>query len=255
MDVWHELGIDEPAEVRALRARSEEVVRTLASAAADRPASVQPLIGVQALVLQLKRIAPAATRYSWVLQPHYSYDPEEPGIPLTRAARLRGVETELVTLPSTVDTHPLLSSIFPTTLLGPVFLRGLVIDCRHAIVGGPGDATGRRVAWYTTSAQVVDSIVDLWRATVPLCEPILAPGQEPPLTERQLEVARLLCVGEKDQAIARALGLSPRTIEREVHAVLSALGAGSRTEAVLLMRGRGVNGGGSNGAHVSQVVH
>jgi DNA-binding CsgD family transcriptional regulator len=255
MDVWHELGIVEPAEVSALRTRSDEVLQSLAAAAVDRPASVQPLIGVHALVLQLKRIAPAATRSSWVLQPHYSYDPEEPGIPLTHAARLRGVETELVTLPSTVQTHPLLSSIFPTALLGPVFLRGLVIDGRHAIVGGPGDATGRRVAWYTTSAQVVDSVVDLWRATMPLCQPILEPGEEPPLTERQLDVCRLLCVGEKDQAIARALRLSHRTIEREVHAILAALGAGSRTEAVLLMRGRGVNGGGVGGTPVSQVVH
>jgi len=43
--------------------------------------------------------------------------------------------------------------------------------------------------------------------------------------------------------IARQLTLSPRTVEREVSAILGVLGAGSRAEAVLLMRGRGVNGG------------
>jgi DNA-binding CsgD family transcriptional regulator len=178
-----------------------------------------------------------------VLQPRYSYDPEDPGVALTRAARERGVETELVTLPTTVEAHPLLSSIFPATLLGPVFLRGLVVDGRHAIVGGPADAVGRRVAWYTTMPAVVDDVIDLWRATVPLCRPILAPGETPPLTERQLEVARLMCVGVKDHVIARTLLLSPRTVEREVARILSVLEAGSRTEAVLLMRGRGVNGG------------
>ena len=68
---------------------------------------------------------------------------------------------------------------------------GLVVDGRHAIVGGPGDSTGRRVAWYTTAPEVVDAIADLWHATVPLCRRILEPGQKPPLTERQLEVARL----------------------------------------------------------------
>jgi DNA-binding NarL/FixJ family response regulator len=78
---------------------------------------------------------------------------------------------------------------------------------------------------------------------VPLCAPILPLGARPPLTERQLDVARLLCVGEKDTVIARQLTLSPRTVEREVSAILAALGAGSRAEAVLLMRGRGVNGG------------
>lgn len=254
MDVWHELGIDEPAEVGALRAQSDEVLWDLAAVAADRPTSVQPLIGVRALVLQLKRIAPAATSSSWVLQPEYSYDPEEPGVALSRAARLRGVETELITLPSTVHTHPLLSSIYPTARLGPVFLRGLVIDRRHAIVGGPPDADGRRVAWYTTAPKAVDSVVDLWRATAPLCRPILEPGEAPPLTERQLEVARLLCLGEKDQVIARMLRVSGRTVEREVHTILETLKAGSRTEAVLMMCGRGVNGGGSDSAPVSQVA-
>jgi DNA-binding CsgD family transcriptional regulator len=244
MDVWQELGVyDEPSEVTSLRKQSDEVVQSLAAVAAERPEAVQPLIGVQALVRQLRRIAPAATRSSWVLQPQYTYDPEEPGVALTRAARARGVETELITLPSTAQTHPLLSSIFPSTLLGPVFLRGLVVDGRHAIVGGPADAEGKRVGWYTTASEVVDSVIDLWKATVPLCRPILEPGEKPPLTERQLEVARLLCVGEKDQAIARGLKMSPRTVEREVHAILAMLGAGSRTEAVLMMRGRGVNGG------------
>jgi DNA-binding CsgD family transcriptional regulator len=244
MNVW--LGLspyDEPPEVAALRHQSDEVLRVLASVAGDNPKTIQPLLGVQALVGQLRRLAPAAARSSWVLQPEYSYDPEDPGVALTRSLRARGVETELITLPSTVATHPLLSSIFPNTLLGPVFLRSLVIDGRHAIVGGPPDAAGRRVAWYTTVPDVVDAVIDLWKATVPLCRPILEPGKRPPLSERQLEVARLMCVGEKDQTIARALGLSPRTVEREVHRILEALGASSRTEAVLLMRGRGVNGG------------
>ena len=244
MDVWQGLGTyEEPAEVVELRRRSLEVTGRLAALAAQRRGAVQHLVGLSALVLQLKRIAPAATRTSWVLQPQYSYDPEDPGVALTRSARARGVETELVTLPETVRTHPLLSSIFPTALLGPVFLRALVVDGRQAIVGGPEDAEGRRVSCYTTDPDVIDALIELWKSTVPLCRPILEMGQKPPLSERQLEVARLMCVGEKDKVIARVLGLSPRTVERDAHAILAALGAGSRTEAVLLMRGRGVNGG------------
>ncbi len=244
MDVWQVLGAHaEPAEVAFLRRRSAEVVECLAELAATRPGAVQHLVGLPALVLQLKRIAPAATRTSRVLQPKYSYDPEEPGVALTRSARARGVDTELITLPATVETHPLLSSIYPATRLGPVFLRALVIDGRHTIVGGPDDAMGRRIACYTTAPQVVEAVRELWRSTVPLCRPILEPGQQPPLSERQLEVARLMCVGEKDKSIAELLQLSARTVEREAHSVLEALGAGSRTEAVLLMRGRGVNGG------------
>ena len=244
MTLWASLGAyDETAEVSALRNRSVEVLEHLAAIAGERPNTVQPLLGVQALVHQLKRIAPAATRSSWVLQPEYSYDPEDPGVALTRTARARGVETELITLPATLDTHPLLSSIFPGTMLGPVFLRGLVVDRRHAIVGGPPDASGRRVAWYSTIPSVVDALTDVWQATLPLCRPILAPGENPPLSDRQVEVARMVCVGMKDHMIARSLGVSPRTVERDVARILEVLGAGSRTRAVLMMRGRGVNGG------------
>jgi DNA-binding NarL/FixJ family response regulator len=90
---------------------------------------------------------------------------------------------------------------------------------------------------------VVRAVIDHWHATRALSEPILPPGAEPPLSERQLEVCRLLAIGEKDQVIARTLGTSARTVEREVRTILNELGATSRTEAVLLMRGRGVNGG------------
>lgn len=250
MDVCRGLGTyEESAEVAALRRRSAEVLECLVALAAERPGAAQPLVGLPALVLQLKRIAPAATSTSWVLQPHYAYDPEDPGVALTRSARARGVETELITLPATIETHPLLSSIFPSTRLGPVFLRALVVDARQAILGGTEDAHGRRVAWYTTVPEVIDLVVDVWRATLPLCRPILPPGEEPPLTERQLEVARHVCIGERDRAIAHALALSLRTVEREVHRVLEVLGASSRTEAVLLMRGRGVNGGWRSAPH------
>src|SRR4051812_14546685 len=102
MNARQVLGTDaEPTEVSALRARSAEVLEGLSRVAIERPGAPQPLVGLAALVRQLKRIAPAATRTSWVLQPHYAYDPEEPGVALTRSARARGVETELITLPVT----------------------------------------------------------------------------------------------------------------------------------------------------------
>lgn len=229
-----------------LRARSTMLLDRLAATDGDRSGTVQHLVGLAAMVVQLKRIAPAATATAWVMQPQYAYDPEDPGVALTRAARLRGVETRLITRPATVNTHPLLSSIFPRTLLGPVFLRALVIDGRQALIGGPDDVSGQRTSWYTTVPDIVDAVTDLWHATLPLCEPILPPGATPPLTDRQLEVARLLCVGHEDHEIADLLGLSALTVELEVKVLLEELQVRNRTEAVLTMRGRGINGGWRN---------
>jgi DNA-binding CsgD family transcriptional regulator len=244
MDLSHpHPGVPEAPEVTALRQQSAEVLSMLGERAAAQAPGLRAVVGAPALGVELVRMQPSAKDSARVFQPQYGYDPEDPGVPLTREARRRGVETVLITRPATLPTHPLLSSIFPNTLVGPCFLRALVIDESQALVGGPDDAEGNRVSWVTDLPELVDALNDLWRATVPLCEPILPGGQPPPLTERQLEVARLVCLGEKDDAIARELSVSVRTVEREVAAVLSVLEARSRAEAVLSMRGRGINGG------------
>ncbi|MCW2819059.1 MAG: hypothetical protein JWR42_1846 [Marmoricola sp.] len=238
----------EGADVHRIRSQSDDIVDVVSRAAREGHDRVRRVVGLQELVKVLRQLEPATSRSSRVIQPAYAYDPEDPGVRLTQDARHRGVVTRIITRPATVRTHPLLSSIFPETLLGPCFLRSMVVDGRTALVGGPDDVEGNRTSFLTTLPEVVEGLGDLWSATVPLCRPILEPGQRPPLTERQLEVARLLCVGEKDKAIARLLRLSPRTVEREVSAILAGLAVGSRTEAVLAMRGRGVNGGGYAGA-------
>jgi DNA-binding CsgD family transcriptional regulator len=236
-------GVPEPPAVTALRQQSAEIVQLLTERAGSGSRRLRPIVGAPALGIELVRLQPTAEVSARVLQPQYGYDPEDPGVPLTRLARKRGIETELVTRPATVAAHPLLSSIFPQTKVGPCFLRALVVDERQALVGGADDAAGHRVSWLTDLPEFVDALNDLWRATQPLCTPILADGESPPLNERQLEVARLICLGEKDDAIARMLSVSVRTVEREVATVLSVLDARSRAEAVLAMRGRGVNGG------------
>lgn len=234
----------EPAEVIDLRARADAVREMLASAVRQGPArDLRHLVGLRQLVAQLQEMEPTAERSAWVMQPLYFYDPEDPGVELTHAALARGVQTLLVTRPSTVQTHPLLPSIFPTTRLAPVFLRAMVVDERRLIVEGPDTAEGVRTAWYTTRADILGAVLDCWHRTLRLSTPILPPGRQPPLSRRQLEVARLIAVGEKDVSIARLLNMSARTVERDVHTILNELGAGSRTEAVLVMRGRYVNSG------------
>ncbi len=254
--IWHHRAMDraletlidgDGADVERLRAHSDDIVDAVIRTAREGDPRSRRVVGLGELVGVLRQLEPSATRSSRVLQPSYAYDPEDPGVRLTREARARGVVTRLITRPATVRTHPLLSSIFPETLLGPCFLRAMVIDERTALIGGPDDLDGNRVSYLTTAPELVDAVCDLWHATVPLCRPILEPGRRPPLTERQLDVARLLCTGEKDKAIARLLRLSPRTVEREVSTILTQLDVGSRTEAVLAMRGRGVNGGGYSG--------
>ncbi len=59
------------------------------------------------------------------------------------------------------------------------------------------------------------------------------------LTRRQLEVLDLLTQGLSNQDIGERLGLNLSTVKTHVTGVLKALGVGSRTQAVLLVKETG----------------
>jgi DNA-binding NarL/FixJ family response regulator len=60
------------------------------------------------------------------------------------------------------------------------------------------------------------------------------------LTKRQLEVLRLLADGRSTAEIAAELGLSQTTVRNYVAALLAALGAHSRLQAVVAARKAGL---------------
>lgn len=60
------------------------------------------------------------------------------------------------------------------------------------------------------------------------------------LTERELEVLRLIALGLPNKGIALRLAISEHTVKFHVGAILSRLGAASRTEAVMLAARRGL---------------
>ncbi|MBK1839607.1 response regulator transcription factor [Azospirillum sp. YIM B02556] len=66
-----------------------------------------------------------------------------------------------------------------------------------------------------------------------------APGIFDGLTRRQLEVLDLLAQGLSNQEIGERLGLNLSTVKTHVTGVLKALGVGSRTQAVLLVKETG----------------
>ncbi len=56
------------------------------------------------------------------------------------------------------------------------------------------------------------------------------------LTDRQVDVLRLIARGESNKEIARALRLSPTTVKTHVAAIIAALDATNRTEAAFRAR-------------------
>jgi NarL family two-component system response regulator LiaR len=66
-----------------------------------------------------------------------------------------------------------------------------------------------------------------------LAQPLDRPPTSEPLTEREVEVLRLVAQGESNQQIAAALGISEATVRKHVSSVLSKLHLASRTQAAL----------------------
>lgn len=54
----------------------------------------------------------------------------------------------------------------------------------------------------------------------------------PRLTDRQMEVLKLIATGQSNKEIARGFGLSPATVKAHSAAIIAALGARNRAEAV-----------------------
>jgi len=230
----------ESDEVRELRTMADTIRDSLLDASLiSHGDELRRLVGMREIGEALTRLEPTAQHTVRSMQPRMQYDPHDPGPRLSEASTARGVETELLTRPATLDANPLLASLYPQARTGPVFLRALVIDERRVLIEGLDTADGEPTAWLTDRMDFVVPALEVWSRTHRLSTPVLAPGEQPPLSRRQLEVARLLATGQKDQSIARQLDMSARTVERDVRAILEALGARSRTEAVLAMSGRG----------------
>jgi DNA-binding NarL/FixJ family response regulator len=94
---------------------------------------------------------------------------------------------------------------------------------------------------------LLDSLITLfetlWRLAVPLPRPgevLGAPGEgHEGLRSRDHKVLMLLAGGATDETIARQLGLSTRTVERRVRAMLDQLGAETRFQAGVQAARRG----------------
>lgn len=59
-------------------------------------------------------------------------------------------------------------------------------------------------------------------------------GTDEPLTERELDVLRMLMTGEPQKIIALSFGVTTKTIKAHLQSIYAKLGAHSRTEAVVV---------------------
>ncbi len=80
-------------------------------------------------------------------------------------------------------------------------------------------------------------------------EPQTGQAPESPLSEREMEVLRLVAEGQRSKEIADVLAITERTVKAHLTSIFNKLGATSRAEAIARAMSTGLLGRSNEGAH------
>lgn len=175
----------------------------------------------------------------WNLQPGSRFQPGDGSLDLDVRARRRGVEIRFMTDVRGERLNPLLQSLeHGSARITAASVRVIVVDERRVICEGPLTRSGEATAWEVVDPGLRDEIVRVWAGWwVAARTATLPTGGTELIGERGLRVADAMCQGLSDASIADALGLSLRSIQREVGLLRNYLGVTSRTEVVAILLG------------------
>jgi DNA-binding Lrp family transcriptional regulator len=164
--------------------------------------------------------------------------------PVEANALTRGVVYRAVYAPEALEWPGVLGDIRELVRHGEQarVLPGLrvklaIADRRLALMPLSLDLTDVRAAVIRPSA-LLDALVDYWQMCWRQAIPLDAPADDP-LGEEDRQILTLLVSGLKDEAIARQLGWSVRTMRRRISRLHELLGAANRFQAGVIAARRG----------------
>ncbi|MFG3096023.1 LuxR C-terminal-related transcriptional regulator [Streptomyces sp. NPDC048202] len=240
---------DIAARQAQLAASRAAVTRLVADRAEHRSAHGERLNGMDAIQSRLERLAHSATVEIIGVQPGIQR-PEDLDAgrshdltALARGVLMRSLFQDVVRSHAHVASyaHTLLSHGGEVRTSPTIPQRVVIVDRAHALV--PVDpADTRKGALYVTEPGIVTALLELfeqaWNTAVPLGA-VRADDPEAGLTDHERELLRLLGTGLTDEAVGQRLGLTDRTIRRQVASIMERLNASSRFEAGIKAAQRG----------------
>lgn len=168
--------------------------------------------------------------------------------PVEESAMTRGVRYRAIYAPEALEWPGVLDDIRhlvaggeEARVLPGVRLKLAITDRRMALMPLSLDMTDVRAAVIQPST-LLDGLIDYWDLAWQQATPLDAPADDP-LDEDLRSLLTLLVSGLKDEAIARQLDWSVRTMRRRMSALHEVLGAANRFQAGVIAARRGYVGG------------
>ncbi|MFC1400829.1 MULTISPECIES: MarR family transcriptional regulator [Streptacidiphilus] len=171
------------------------------------------------------------------VNPHASASETEQLV-LARGIPVRAIyATEVLEVPSLVECLQAMVALGEQARVVPqVPMKMVLVDRRDAMLPlTAGAEAARTAAVFVRRSALCDALVDLFEATWAAATPVFtdpSPSASPgEASDEDRALLHLLNAGLKDEAIARQLGLSGRTLRRRVAELTYRLGATSRFQA------------------------
>ncbi|KAB8196728.1 LuxR family transcriptional regulator [Nonomuraea phyllanthi] len=209
---------------------------------------VEVVQGQAAVVQRFTQLQQTATRELLVLdRPPYAQDPTEQNAAemerLSHGLLVRGIyDASALEIPGKLRLAQESAAAGEQARVSPeVPMKLAIVDRETAILPLSTDASASAdSAVIVHSSSLLDALVTLfeilWRSALPL--PALGSPTRP-ADMPDPELFALLAAGLKDEAVARQLGVSLRTVHRRVSELMDRLGARTRFQAGLLAARRG----------------
>ncbi len=247
-----------PALIRARQSeleRTSAAIGTFAAEYVERLLKTEPgrlvevLDGPTTITERLDALMRAAEHEVLAFEePPYVSDPRHSENEIEESLLSRGVRVRAIYSSSVFEAPGRVEAIRHLTALGEesrvtakVPLKMMLIDRRVAVVPMTArEETTRTTAVLVWPSRLCDALIDLFELTWRLSSPFFsAPAADEPVEREDAEMLRLLAAGLKDEAVARHLGLSERTVRRRIADLVGELGAASRFQAGVLAAKRG----------------
>jgi len=223
-------------ELAAARTVAQKLLAELPAERRHRPEEeLEIVFGRQAVAARFHQLQQAARRELLVLdRPPYAQNPQEPnpgeGDLLGRGVRCRGIYApEALEIPGALDLIRQAVADGEEARIGDVPIKLAIADQTMAILPFTGEQTSMvDSALVVYASTLLDALVRLFDLLWQAAAPVLPDAR---VDASDVQLLALLAAGLKDEAIARQLGVSLRTVHRRTSQLLGRLGARTRFQA------------------------